>query len=139
KTAIDNANITGITTSVSGGAITINNASGNVDFTGSTGALLTTLGLSTSTNYVAATTGAVKTVDQLVAAINSNSSLSGKVAASNDSGKLRIQNLSTAALTIAGASGTTATLDGSASTDSIAGNDVRTNLVKQFNDLKDQL
>ena len=139
KSAIDAAGITGITTSVSGSTITISNASGNVDFTGSTGALLTTLGLSTSTNYAPAVTGAVKTVDQLVTAINGTSALSGKVTASNDGGKLRIQNLSTTDLTVGGASGTTSTLDGSASTDSIDGNDVRTNLVKQFNDLKDQL
>ena len=38
-----------------------------------------------------------------------------------------------------GASGTTDTVDGSASTDTIKGNDVRKSLVTQFNDLKDQL
>ena len=70
KSAIDAAGITGITTSVSGSTITISNANGNVNFTGSTGALLTSLGLSTSTNYAPAVTGAVKTVDQLVTAIN---------------------------------------------------------------------
>jgi hypothetical protein len=73
KSAIDAAGITGITTSVSGSTITISNANGNVDFTGSTGALLTSLGLSTSTNYAPAVTGAVKSVDQLVAAINGTS------------------------------------------------------------------
>ena len=139
KSAIDAAGITGITTSVSGSTITISNANGNVDFTGSTGALLTSLGLSTSTNYAAAVPGAVKTVDQLVAAINGTSALSGKVVASNDGGKLRIQNLSTTDLTVGGTSGATNTLDGSASTDSVEGNDVRANLVKQFNELKDQL
>jgi len=139
KSAIDAAGITGITTSVSGSTITISNANGNVDFTGSTGALLTSLGLSTSTNYAAAVPGAVKTVDQLVAAINGTSALGGKVVASNDGGKLRIQNLSTTDLTVGGTSGATNTLDGSASTDSVEGNDVRANLVKQFNELKDQL
>ena len=139
KSAIDAAGITGITTSVSGSTITISNANGNVDFTGSTGALLTSLGLSTSTNYAPAVPGAVKTVDQLVAAINGTSALGGKVVASNDGGKLRIQNLSTTDLTVGGVSGTTNTLDGSASTDSVEGNDVRANLVKQFNELKDQL
>jgi len=138
KSAIDAAGITGITTSVSGSTITISNANGNVDFTGSTGALLS-LGLSTSTNYAAAVPGAVKTVDQLVAAINGTSALGGKVVASNDGGKLRIQNLSTTDLTVGGTSGATNTLDGSASTDSVEGNDVRANLVKQFNELKDQL
>ena len=81
----------------------------------------------------------MKTVDQLVTAINSTSALAGKVTASNDGGKLRIQNLSTTDLTVGGASGTSGALDGSASTDAITGNDVRKNLVKQFNDLKDQL
>jgi len=139
KSAIDAAGITGITTSVSGSTITISNANGNVDFTGSTGALLTSLGLSTSTNYAPAVPGAVKTVDQLVAAINGTSALGGKVVASNDGGKLRIQNLSTTDLTVGGVSGTTNTLDGSASTDSVEGNDVRANLIKQFNELRDQL
>ena len=139
KSAIDAAGITGITTSVSGSTITISNANGNVDFTGSTGALLTSLGLSTSTNYAPAVTGAVKSVDQLVAAINGTSALGGRVVASNDGGKLRIQNLSTTDLTVGGVSGTTNTLDGSASTDSVEGNDVRANLIKQFNELRDQL
>ncbi|MGE3996141.1 MAG: flagellar hook protein, partial [Variibacter sp.] len=103
KAAIDAASITGITTSVSGSTITISNANGNVDFTGSTGALLTSLGLSTSTNYAAATSGSVKTVDDLVSAINSNTSLTGKVKASNDGGKLNIQNLSTDDLSVVGA------------------------------------
>ena len=137
KTAIDAASIAGITTSVSGSTITISNANGNVNFTGSTGALLTSLGLSTSTNYAAGVPGSVKSVDTLVAAINSSSSLIGKVSASNDGGKLRIQNLSTADLTVTGAS--TSAIDGSTSTDTIKGNDVRKSLVTQFNDLKDQL
>ena len=137
KTAIDAASIAGITTSVSGSTITISNANGNVNFTGSTGALLTSLGLSTSTNYAAGVPGSVKSVDTLVAAINSNSSLAGKVTASNDGGKLRIQNLSTADLTVTGAS--SSAIDGSNSTATIKGNDVRKSLVTQYNDLKDQL
>jgi flagellin-like hook-associated protein FlgL len=83
------------------------------------------------------TTGTVKTVDQLVASINGNTSLQGKVTASNDNGKLRLQNISTAALTVTGANSTTA--DGGTSTTSIAGNDVRKSLVAQFNTLRDQL
>ena len=137
KTAIDAASIAGITTSVSGSTITISNANGNVNFTGSTGALLTSLGLSTSTNYAAGVPGSVKSVDTLVAAINSSSSLIGKVSASNDGGKLRIQNLSTADLTVTGAS--SSAIDGSNSTATIKGNDVRKSLVTQYNDLKDQL
>lgn len=88
-----------------------------------------------------ATVGAdtvVKTVDQLIGAINSNADLKGKVRASNDNGKLRIENLSTNALTLTGA-GSSGAIDGSTSEATIAGNDVRKNLVKQFNDLRDQL
>ncbi|MBN8943942.1 MAG: flagellar protein [Rhizobiales bacterium] len=77
------------------------------------------------------------TVDELVSSINGNTSLTGKVTASNDNGKLRLQNLSTADLTVAGvASGK---VDGSTSTAAIAGNSVRTALAKQFNDLRDQI
>ena len=46
-------------------------------------------GSGTATNVEA------KTVDTLVASINANTSLDGKVRASNDNGKLRIENLST--------------------------------------------
>ena len=111
--------------------------------TSSTGLSAANLGLAAAINgtagAAAGVAGAVKTVDQLVAAINSNSSLNDKVRASNDNGKLRIQNLSTADLTVAGASSTTASVDGSASTATIKGNDVRKNLVTQFNELRDQL
>jgi flagellin-like hook-associated protein FlgL len=141
KSAIDAAGITGVSTSVSGSTITISNANGNVDFTGSTGALLTSLGLSTSTNYAAATTGSVKTVDDLVAAINTNTSLTGKVKASNDGGRLNIQNLSTEDLSVVGATAANA-IDGStgaSSTQTIGGNSVRKNLISQFNNLRDQL
>jgi flagellin-like hook-associated protein FlgL len=141
KTAIDAASISGVTTSVSGSTITISNANGNVDFTGSTGALLTSLGLSTSTNYAAGTGGSVKTVDDLVAAINTNTSLTGKVKASNDGGRLNIQNLSTEDLSVVGATAANA-IDGStgaSSTQTIGGNSVRKNLISQFNELRDQL
>jgi flagellin len=137
KSAIDGASISGITTSVSGSTITISNANGNVNFTGSTGALLTSLGLATSTNYVASVPGAVKTVDALVTAINSDSALTGKVKASNDGGKLAIQNLSTDDLTLTGA--TASAVDGSAGAQTVGGNTVRKNLITQFNDLRTQL
>jgi flagellin len=70
-----------------------------------------------------------KSVDALVSEINGNGALNTAVRASNDNGKLRIENLSTEDLTVAGALGT----------GEISGNDVRRNLVKQFNDLRDQL
>jgi len=77
-------------------------------------------------------------VDQIASAINANASLSGKVKATNNAGQLQITNLSTSSLTVAGI-GASGKLDGSATTASIGGNTVRTNLVTQFNQLKDQL
>jgi hypothetical protein len=86
------------------------------------------------------TAGAVKTVDQLVTAINADTSLAGKVKASNDGGKLRIDNISTEALSMVGASATDANGgSGNTNTQTIAGNDVRKNLMGQFNDLRKQL
>jgi flagellin len=108
-----------------------------VDFTASgTGA--TALGVASSTDGVEAVVGAVKTTDALVQEINSNASLAGKVRASNDSGKLRIENLSTEDLTVTGV-GTDGEVDGTTGEATIGGNDVRKNLAKQFNDLRDQL
>ncbi|MGN6486488.1 MAG: flagellin N-terminal helical domain-containing protein, partial [Devosia sp.] len=71
-----------------------------------------------------------KSVDEIVLAVNKDTAVSDKVRASNDNGKLRIQNLSTTALSVSG------TVSGASS---IGGNDVRANLVKQFNELRDQL
>ncbi|MBN8943943.1 MAG: hypothetical protein J0H01_30825 [Rhizobiales bacterium] len=79
-----------------------------------------------------------KSVDQLVSSINANSALTGKVVASNDNGKLRIQNLSTQDMTVKGAGN--GKVDGApASTSTVVGNSVRTSLSKQFNDLRDQI
>ncbi|WP_204349970.1 hypothetical protein, partial [Serratia marcescens] len=67
-----------------------------------------------------------------------NSALTGKVVASNDNGKLRIQNLSTQDMTVKGAGN--GKVDGAvASTSTVVGNSVRTSLSKQFNDLRDQI
>jgi flagellin-like hook-associated protein FlgL len=79
-----------------------------------------------------------KSVDAIVSSINSSSALTDKVRASNDGGKLRLENQSTSDLTVTGV-GSAGTVDGSSSTSSIGGNDVRKNLAKQFNDLRDQL
>ena len=67
--------------------------------------------------------------------------LTDKVTASNDSGRLRISNLSTGDLTLVGATaGGVVNGDiGAANTTTIGGNVVRRNLVKQYNDLRDQL
>jgi flagellin-like hook-associated protein FlgL len=80
---------------------------------------------------------AAKTVDQLVSDINTNAALTDKIVASNDSGKLRIQNLSTQPLTVTGVTNGAAT--GGTSVANIAGNDTRTNLAQQFNTQRDQL
>ncbi|MBL8570792.1 MAG: hypothetical protein JNK84_17105 [Phreatobacter sp.] len=83
-------------------------------------------------------TGGAKSVDQLVADINGNSSLQAKVRASNDNGRLRIENLSTSAMTLAGIGGD-GEIDGTVGTGAIGGNDVRADLIRQFNDLRQQL
>ena len=87
-------------------------------------------------------TGAVaQTVDEIVAGINANTSLTGKVKASNDGGKVSIQNLSTDDLSVVGAtSGGVINGDtGTSNTATIGGNTVRKNLITQFNDLRTQL
>ena len=92
-----------------------------------------------STAGTAAIAGAsVKTVDALVTEINNNATINSAVRASNDGGKLRIENQSTSDLTVTGVA-SDGEVDGSSSTASIGGNDVRANLAKQFNDLRDQL
>jgi len=80
-----------------------------------------------------------KTVDELVSEINSNTELTGKIRASNDNGKLRIENQSTQDLTVDGASASGA-IDGTSSgAASILGNSIRAGLAEQFNELRDQL
>ena len=88
----------------------------------------------------AGTAGTVKTVDALVAEINGHPSLVGRVKASNDGGKLHIDNLSTEALRVVGATtGAVTGLAGTSSTQSIGGNEVRKSLIAQFNELRQQL
>jgi flagellin-like hook-associated protein FlgL len=80
-----------------------------------------------------------KTTDDLVNEINSNTSLSSKIKASNDNGKLRIQNLSTQKLDIDGVSSSGLIDAVSTTAASIGGNKVRADLAGQFNELRDQL
>ena len=82
----------------------------------------------------------VKTVDTLVAEINNKTGdFYGKVRASNDNGKLRIENLSTQELTVDGVTAA-GNLDGATTgVASIIGNSVRAGLADQFNELRDQL
>ena len=111
--------------SVSEGKLVITSTTGNsVSVTdGGTAGASTLLGFG-------AVAYSAKSVDEIVLAVNKDTAVSDKVRASNDNGKLRIQNLSTTALSVSG------TVSGATS---IGGNDVRANLVKQFNELRDQL
>ena len=76
---------------------------------------------------------ATKTVDKFVELINRDHG--GKVRASNDNGKLRIENLSTQELDI----GVDLNGNDAITALKIDGNTVRANLSKQFNELRDQL
>ncbi len=79
-----------------------------------------------------------KTVDEIVSQISATAALTDKVRATNDNGRLRLENLSTTELTVTGVtSGGVAS--GGATSDTIGRNDVRRNLVTQFNELRDQL
>ena len=80
-----------------------------------------------------------RSVDDLVSVINANTSLVGKVRASNDNGKLRLENQSTTDMVIGGKDATSGKLDGSTGTSTVKGNAVRTGLAAQFNELRDQL
>jgi flagellin len=94
------------------------------------------VGFTTTTS--SATAGNAESVDAIVTAINANALLAGNVKASNNAGQLQITNLSISALTITGI-GTNGKADGSTGTATTGGNVVRSNLVAQFNQLKDQL
>ncbi|MEZ5839607.1 MAG: flagellin [Hyphomicrobiales bacterium] len=150
--AMTTAGVTGVTAATNtGGGITFTSASTGSDSAiaitnaavannNTTTALSDTSGLSGGT----ATAGldgssTLKTVDALVTEINANTSLSGKVKASNDNGKLRIENLSTSDLTVTGVGSTSGEIDGSTGTSTISGNTVRRNLANQFNELRNQL
>ncbi|WP_338610106.1 flagellin [Pelagibacterium nitratireducens] len=78
-----------------------------------------------------------RTVDDMVTAINANADLDGFVRASNDNGKLRIENQSTSPLTLTGL--TNGEMTGGIGESEIEGNDVRSSLARQFNDLRTEL
>jgi flagellin len=75
---------------------------------------------------------ATKTTDKFVELINRE--FGSSVRASNDNGKLRIENLSTQALDL----GVDKQGNGNSEAIKVGGNDVRGNLSKQFNELRDQ-
>jgi flagellin-like hook-associated protein FlgL len=98
--------------------------------------LTASFGMGAPTTTLTNTTA--KSVDTLVTEINNNTALNTKLRASNDNGKLRIENQSTSEMTVGGVTAA-GELDGESGTGKILGNDVRKNLVKQFNELRDQL
>ncbi|PKR90165.1 hypothetical protein CXZ10_01890 [Pleomorphomonas diazotrophica] len=89
----------------------------------------------------AATSGLnlLKTVDTLVSEINSGSGTTGLVKASNDNGKLRVQNLSTQDLQIQGTNSSGKITGSNSNSSTVDGNSVRSGLADQFNELRDQL
>lgn len=140
--ALDTA--TGGTTTADATGIHISVADGtNFSIQSSNAATATATGIAatvtTTTDGVAAVAAAAKTVDTLVSEINNNADLKGKVRASNDNGKLRIENQSTQELDIDGVSSTGAVDGVSTGAASILGNSVRADLADQFNELRDQL
>ena len=140
ETALETA--TGGTATLDGTGIHISVADGtNFSIESSDAAVATATGIATTTatttDGVEAVAAASKTVDELVAEINGTTGLNTAIRASNDSGKLRIENLSTTELTVTGVAN--GAVDGGSETSEIGGNTVRKNLVEQFNDLRDQL
>ncbi|WP_332701503.1 flagellin N-terminal helical domain-containing protein [Devosia sp.] len=149
-TAINNsaaAQAAGVQASNAAGVITLTNASGQnftVDGAGlaniNIAAGASTDGIPASGTAVAPVqANAVKTVDALVREINGDADLKAKIRASNDNGKLRMENLSTQNLEIAGVT-SSGIIDGTSfGAASITGNSVRADLADQFNELRDQL
>src|SRR5712671_880153 len=118
------------------GELKLQDATNNQITVGGTAGVLTGAGFTTTTSSAAA--GNAESVDAIVTAINANTSLAGKVKASNNAGQLQVTNLSISSLTVTGV-GASGKVDGSGGTTTVAGNVVRSNLVTQFNQLKDQL
>src|SRR5579871_5014781 len=88
-----------LATASTSGAITLQDAGPNqITVTGSSAAVSTGAGFSGQTATSTATVGAVETVDQIAAAINANTSLAGKIKASNNAGQLQISNISISTL-----------------------------------------
>jgi flagellin len=110
---------------------------GNFGNGGTTPSATTSFGFGAGANDSG--TDRVRTVDELVTAINNNVSLTGRVRAANDNGRLRVENLSTGDLTLGGINATDGEIDGTVGTSIIGGNTVRANFVAQFNGYIDQL
>jgi flagellin len=135
--------IASINAAVAGsGIVAADNGSGQIKLTDSSGNQITVGGAQAAAvgfgaGNTTSTAGAALTVDNLVSVINSNTSLQGKVKASNNAGQLQITNLSISSLTVTGVGANG--IDGTTGTSTIGGNTTRANLVTQFNQLRDQL
>jgi flagellin-like hook-associated protein FlgL len=137
-----------VSASVVGGAIKLTNSTGQqITVTEGAGTTAATLGFgagNTTSSDGAVEVNQVKTIDELVAAINGSSVLQGKVSASNVSNQLKLSNLTNTAITLTGASATAIT-GATANTTNLAGgtgaplSSVRQSLLNQFNNLLSQL
>lgn len=128
------------------GALRFTNSAGNNVTVGGTAAAALNFGGSNtvSTDGVPASgTGTALTTDQLVAAINGNTSLQGKVTASSVGGRLSLVNSSTSDITVTGFSATALSGGAGAGTTLTAGtaqlSSARQSLANQFNSLKTQI
>ncbi len=132
----------------SGGQLRLVNSTGETITVAGAGA--GTWGFSAGNGNLTSTDGSpavsvAKTVDELVAAINSSSALTGKVKASKDAnGDLKLDNLTTSTIAVIGADSTDVTGDATDTYTLAAGtvattSDVRASLSNQFSDLKTQL
>lgn len=119
------AKIEGVTAGASGNTITITS-----DSTGTGSTVQLSAATIENTNYDS---------DELVRLINTSDHLRNRVRASNDNGKLRIENQSTQELTVDGVNSAGTLVGGTATGAKIPGNSVRADLTKQFNELRDQL
>jgi flagellin-like hook-associated protein FlgL len=130
-------------TATAGNGITATNENGKIKLTSVAGAAITVAEGTTTGGAALLGFGSdatvAKTTDELVSSVNSTASLKDKIRASNDNGKLRIENLSTTELTVGGVSALGTTDGVSTGASEIGGNTVRKNLVNQFNELRDQL
>lgn len=77
--------------------------------------------------------------DELVRLINSDPNLKDRIRASNDDGKLRIENQSTQILEVNGVNSSGTVVGGTTTGATISGNSVRADLTRQFNELRDAL
>ena len=123
--AILASKIDGVSAAASGDAITITS-----DTTGAASNVAVGIATVTGINYDS---------DELVRLINTNPHLKDRIRASNDDGKLRIENQSTQELEVHGVNSAGTIVGGTTTGEKISGNTVRADLAKQFNEQRDQL